>query len=123
MHKVLVFHQVCCCNRKEGWRGVGGRMLLIILNVYKKIVFVVARGQVYILGVFLNTIKYSTHKYILVKNIILWLILNNSKLNIKMVCVFEELFRLEGFCYIGFLQAASLNYLYLVEGLESLKTD
>jgi len=67
-------------------------MLLIILNVYKKIVFVVARGQVYFLGVFLNIIKYSTHKYIIVKNIILWLIKDNSKLNIKMVCVFEELF-------------------------------
>jgi len=98
-------------------------MLLIILNVYKKIVFVVARGYVYFLGVYFNIIKYSTHKYILVKNIILWLILINSKLNIKMVCVLEELFRLKGFCYIGFLQAASLNYLYLVEGLESLKTD
>ena len=69
----------------------------------------VARGQVYFLVVFLNIIKYSTHKYILVKNIILWLILINSKLNIKMVCVLEELFWLEGFCYIGFLQAASLN--------------
>jgi len=70
-----------------------------------------------------NVIKYSKHKYILVKNIILWLILINSKLNIKMVCVLEELFRLEGFCYIGFLKAASLYYLYLVEGLEPLKTD
>ena len=78
-------------------------MLLIILNVYKKIVFVVTRGQVYFLGVILNIIKYSKHKYILVKNIILWLILINSILNIKMVCVLEELFRLKGFCYIRFM--------------------
>jgi len=42
--------------------GGRGRMLLIILNVYMKIVFVVTRGQVNFLGVFLNITKYSTQK-------------------------------------------------------------